>query len=92
MATGVSATDSRVRLGRLIQELEGDSAPVLVEKENGPVAVAVPPAALARLRAGTIPSNWEAVADEARDIVRSWLQGAPMPDIDELIDYGRNDD
>ena len=86
---GLSATESRTRFGALMEDLTDESEPVLVEAEQEPLAIGVIQANLDELRAGSIPDNWQEIVEEARQIMQRWLKGAPLPEIRELIDYGR---
>lgn len=87
----VSATEARVHLGEVLDDLVRGGDEVVIERNGEPVAVLM---SIQQRDALARRNNAEALlarADRTRAMVARWLNGRPFPDADELIDGGRDD-
>lgn len=87
----LGATDARVRFGALVRLVADGGGPVLVEKEGGPMVVALSVAEHDRLAAAADPlAAWLNRVDRLRERIRGELDGRALPPVEDLIDGGRD--
>ena len=86
MATTINEVEARTRIGDLLRQVAETGEPVYVEWEGRLQAAivaanAVPPS----------PGDWRSLLAEAQTLIQRDLAGRPLPDIDELINGGRDE-
>lgn len=86
MTRTISATDARVRFGRLLRDVAERGETVVVEKSGTAKAVVVPVGEYERLlRLETSEDRWEALLDELVETVDRDLGDRPVPRPEEMI-------
>jgi len=86
MTKTLTATEARVRFGRLLQRVAENGETILVERAGKPQTVVLPVAdyqSLCRLRSRQ--ESWESLLDEVVEMVDRDLGGRTLPPADEVI-------
>lgn len=92
MPRTVSATEARVHFGELLQKVESDGGPVIVEKGGKPVAVILSTRRYEEMTRESEIDDWQERARRSRELVAKWLGDRAMPDVDEMINFGHEVD
>lgn len=92
MVRHMSATEARVHFGELLRAVSEERDHVVVERSGQPVAVVLSPQRFAELSQRDDVDAILQRAEQSRQLVARWLDGKPLPDIDELIDAGHGHD
>jgi prevent-host-death family protein len=86
MPRTISATDARVRFGRLLRDVAEKGEIVLVEKSGRPRVVVLPIAEYHRLRQlEPASARWQRLLDQAIEQVDRDRAGKRLPPPDEII-------
>lgn len=91
MPIELSATETRVHFGKVLGDVKDTSEPVLIENNGDPVGVIIDHDLFQYLSESRTLEQYEEQWRRTREIVAKALNGRPFPDIDEMIDYGRDD-
>jgi prevent-host-death family protein len=92
MLRTVSATEARIHFGELMRKVREDGATIVVERAGKPEIVILSIIEYKqRLGGQTAQSDWRERVRRTRELVRQELAGRPLPDIDDLIDGGREE-
>ena len=83
----ITATEARVHLGQVIEEIRAGSAPIYVEKGGEAVLVMLSPAEYERL-AGQDQDVWSRIEAIRREVAAR-TGGAPIGNVDDMINVGR---
>jgi prevent-host-death family protein len=83
----ISATEARVHFGKVIEEIQAGSEPIVVEKSGEPVVIMLSPAEYYRL-VKQDTDVWSRIELIRRDVAVH-TGGASIGDADEMIDLGR---
>ena len=82
----ISDAEARSRIGVLLRQVAETGEPVYVEWEGKPQAAIVSARAVPAAQ-----EDWSALLAEAQALIQRDLAGRPLPDIDELINGGRDE-
>lgn len=86
MARTISATDARVRFGKLLRDVGEGGETVVVEKSGHAQVVILPLAEYNRLQSlETRDDRWERLLDQAIALVDRDAKGRRLPPADEVI-------
>ena len=86
MVRTISATDARVRFGRLLRDVADRGETVLVERSGRPQVVVMPLAEYRRLQSqDRTEDRWERLLDETIERVDRQAGGKPLLPPDEVI-------
>jgi prevent-host-death family protein len=91
MSKTMSATDVRVHFGEVIRSVNTSDDHIVVEKDGKPAAIILSPRRFEEL---TRRYDTEEIIERARlsrEKVATWFKDQPFPDVDELINFGRDD-
>jgi prevent-host-death family protein len=91
MAVQVSATEARVHFGEILRKLESD-VDVVIEKNGVRVGVLVSPRRFNEVFEPAPSGDWSDRTRQTREAVARWLNGSPLPDIDEIVNAGHEDE
>jgi prevent-host-death family protein len=87
----MSAADARIHFGEVIRKVADQGETIVVERAGKPQVVIMSVAEYERLGGGTKLSKWLDEAETVRTSYRARVGNTPLPDIDELIDAGRDE-
>jgi prevent-host-death family protein len=90
MRKQMSATETRVHFGEVLQTVGSDGDYVIVERDGKPVVAIVPINEFDEFWSAKV-DDWMESARQARAMIARAYAGRPIPDADELIDGGRDD-
>jgi prevent-host-death family protein len=86
MTRTISATDARVRFGKLLRDVAEKGETVVVERSGRPQVVVLPVSEYSRLQKLEEPGDrWQRLLDSAIERVDRELQGKELPAADRLI-------
>jgi prevent-host-death family protein len=91
MTRTMTATEARVHFGELLDTVKTGER-VVVEKSGRPVAVFISPQEYEALTCKRLNEDVLQAAERSRERMAEILNGGPLPDIREMIDFGRDVD
>jgi prevent-host-death family protein len=92
MERTVSATEARIHFGELMRKVVERDETVIIERSGKPQVVVLSFDEYQRRLRGKRPeSDWKERVRETREMGHNTLAGRPLPDIDDLINGGREE-
>jgi prevent-host-death family protein len=91
MTRTMTATEARVHFGELLDTVKAGGR-VVVEKSGRPVAVFISSQEYETLTCSQIKTDWLEAAARSRERMAEILNSRPLPDVREMIDFGRDVD
>jgi prevent-host-death family protein len=91
MAITISDAEAISRIGEVMRQVAETREPVIVEWDGKPQVAVVPAEPTGPEQTQMSLERWLEEADRVRERIRLELGGRQLPDIDELIDGGRDE-
>ena len=85
----ITATQLRVHLGEVLDELEERQEAVVILRGGREMAAVVPINEFRRDRRRGLSAEWWRKQDEIAREIEENLNGRPFPDVDDLINHGQ---